>query len=450
VKAVATVRVSWDLAGAALILLLAAQAGWGSVYHVSPAGSDANPGGAAKPWRTLAHSADAAAPGDTVLIAAGTWHERLMPCRSGEPGKPITYASEGGVAVIDGQGVELPDDLTGVVEVNGARWIVLDGLRVINAGPYRDNAGIMVLDAADIVIRRCSTADTSSSGIGVWSSARVTIDQCSVERAASGGYQESLTVAGTDGFTVSGCRVSDCRKEGICIKDGSARGAVRGNDVRGAYSVGIYVDAWDKHTFAIEVSGNRVHHNDGNGIALASEMGGVLEDVSVHDNLCYANRFLGIQVSTNGDSPTHPMRGVAVVNNTCAGNGWADWGGGIALDNPEARNVLIRNNICSANRYFQLLAVDAVPAGAAEIDHNLIDSFGGTEGEILGDAAVQGDPLFRDAPRADFHLRAGSPAIGAGSANGAPSRDFDGRPRQRAEDSARGAGDIGALVHGSS
>ena len=63
------------------------------------------------------------------------------------------------------------------------------------------------------------------------------------------------------------------------------------------------------------------------------------------------------------------------------------------------------------------------------IDHNLIDSYRGTEGETRGSDYVEGDPLFVNAAGADYHLRENSLAIDAGSAAGAPSDDFDGRSR---------------------
>ena len=431
------------------IFLIISACCWGSVFYVSPDGNDSNPGTAPKPWKTISKAAATLQAGDTVYVSEGTYRERVVPRLSGGPGHPITYAAvKEGTVTLDGADVVLPDDLAGVFEINSRSWITVNGFRIVNAGPNRDSAGIMVIASSDVIIKNCITSRTVSSGIGVWAGRRVTVEGCRVDLAGSGGYQESITVAATDGFEVRGCLVSDCRKEGICLKDGSSHGKVTGNEVLGAYSVGIYVDAWDKYTHDIEVYGNRAHDNNGNGIALASEMGGLLENISVHDNLSYHNRHIGIHISTNGDTLRHPMRSISIVNNTCAVNGWDDWGGGIAHDNPDAMNVLIRNNICSANRYFQLVVIPGVPRGSAVVDHNLIDSFGATEGEVTGDAAVQGNPLFVSTAEGDFRLRLGSPAIDGGITEESAPKDFDGSPRPGAAAGETGGSsavcDIGA------
>jgi hypothetical protein len=284
------------------------------------------------------------------------------------------------------------------------------------------------------------TFNTVTSGIGVWWSSDVFVTGNEIVRACTGGHQETISVAGTDGFEVSGNVVHDSAdQEGICIKDGSMNGTVHDNLVFDVPEVGIYIDAWDTpRTSGISIYRNTVHDN-GNGILTASETGGFLEDVSIFNNLVYHNEFYGIAVTRNGTAPLHPARGITIVNNTVWNNGYT-WGGGIAVDNPDATEVVVRNNIVSDNLSFQLALSGDVPSGAVTFDHNLVDGYrGNPEGEIYGDDYVEGDPLFVDPAGGDFHLRAGSPAVDAGSADGAPGWDFDGVARPQG-----GGYDIGA------
>lgn len=413
-------------------------------FFVSPAGSDSNPGTKARPWKTVQHAADRLLPGQTVFLRAGTYRERVLPARSGTAGRYITYAAYPGEApVIDGATVTLPDDLAGLFEIAGRGYIRVSGLRIVNARPNKDNAGIMVIRSHDVVVERNRTSNTTSSGVGVWGSRNVVVSANDITRACSGGYQESLTVAGTDGFDVVGNVVHDTAKEGICLKDGSRNGKARGNTVHHVRAVGIYTDAWDKATSGIEISANTVHDTGSDGIALASEMGGRLSSVRVVNNVVYDAAFVGIAVTTNGDSEHHPIAGAQILNNTAWSNG-GSWGGGIAVANPDATGVVVRNNIVSDNRSFQLVLGGDVPAANAVFDHNLVDGYRGDaeDGEIYGAAHVEGDPLFVNAPGRNFRLRKGSPAIDRGSAAGAPKTDFEGRARPR------GAGyDIGAFEY---
>lgn len=61
--------------------------------HVSPSGDDAAAGTAAAPFRTVQRAAEAAQPGDTVLVAPGIYRERVAPPRGGVAGKPIVFRS---------------------------------------------------------------------------------------------------------------------------------------------------------------------------------------------------------------------------------------------------------------------------------------------------------------------------------------------------------------------
>lgn len=417
----------------------------GNIYYVAMNGDDANPGTLDQPWHTIQKAANSLAAGDTVYIRAGTYAERVQPQSSGSAGNLITYAAyPGETAILDGTDITLPDDLAGLFEITSRSYIRVVGLRVVNAGPNGNNAGIMVMDSGYITIENNNTYNTHSSGIGIWGSHHVAVAGNRIDEAGGSGMQECLTVAGTNAFEVHHNEVLNCHKEGIDAKDGASNGKIYHNEVYFTRSVGIYVDAWDKHTYNIEVYQNVVHdivNNDG--FALASEMGGLLENIHVYNNLAYHNRYVGLTIASYGPGGAagHPMKDIYVVNNTFYNNGWETWGGGIALDNVNGENLVIRNNILSQNLTFQLTLDPGVPTQTCTLDHNLIDGFRGTEGEIYGTDAVTGEARFMDAPVANLRLQADSPAIDAGAASGAPAADFDGLPRP-----LDGDGDSLALV----
>jgi len=411
----------------------------GQIYYVAPTGNDANPGTLAQPWRTIQHAADTLTAGDTVYIRAGTYPERVLPQHSGSPGNEITYAAyPGETATMDGTGIALPDDLAGLFEVAGRSYIRVSGLHVVNAGPHADNAGILVSDSDHITIENCATFHTASSGIAVWGSQQVIIECSTVEQAGLGGGQECITIAGTSNFEVRDNTVLDCQKEGIDAKDGSSNGLITHNVVNRPHAVGIYVDAWDKPTHDITVSRNLVFDSvEGAGFAVASEMGGLLSNIRLENNIAHHNYTYGIEISYCCIE-SHPMDGIIIVNNTLYGNG-VGWGGGIIADNAQAQNVVIRNNIAGQNLTFQLAVAADVPVGNVTVDHNLIDGYRGYEDEVYGEDYVEGDPQFVNPAHGDFHLQPGSPAVDAGSAADAPRVDLDGDPRPG------GAGyDIGA------
>lgn len=61
--------------------------------YVATTGSDANPGTAAKPLRTISKAATLANPGDIVSVASGTYNENVAITASGTPSAYITFKS---------------------------------------------------------------------------------------------------------------------------------------------------------------------------------------------------------------------------------------------------------------------------------------------------------------------------------------------------------------------
>ncbi|MCD4773405.1 MAG: right-handed parallel beta-helix repeat-containing protein [Bacteroidales bacterium] len=414
---------------------------YADTYYVAPYGNDNNPGTEVQPWLTIQKAANTLIAGDTVYVKTGTYNEQVIPQNSGSPGNYITYlAYPGDTVTINGTGIPVPI-WYGVFDITDKSYIEVSGLRVINS----TYAGIIAWGSSHIIIEKNYTYNTVSSGIASWESSNIIIDSNEVELACNDGLQECITVAVTDTFEVKNNHVHHGGPgtnggEGIDIKDGSSNGKVYKNHVHdmNMNRLGIYVDAWDKHTYNIEVFQNIVHHC-AHGIIVASEAGGLLENVRIYNNIAYNNEEVGIWIANWSSAQQQPMKDIKVINNTLYNNGNV-WGGGINVMNSDAENVVIRNNICSQNLSFQIVIEDA-PQNLI-VDHNLIDGYMGYWGEIYGSDSVVGNPMFVNPLEADFHLLEGSPAINSGSSDNAPDFDFDGNPRPQ------GAGyDIGAYEY---
>jgi len=85
---------------AAALVALAAPCAQAKTYFVATGGSDANPGAAERPFRSIQRAAKVMQPGDTCLVRGGLYRETVRPARSGEEGKPITFAAYGGESVV--------------------------------------------------------------------------------------------------------------------------------------------------------------------------------------------------------------------------------------------------------------------------------------------------------------------------------------------------------------
>jgi len=136
------------------LLVTSVSASWGTIYYVSPSGSDAYPGTMAQPWQTITKAANTLSPGDTVYIRAGIYHERVVPLNSGSAGLQIVYASfPGDQVTVDGSGVLVPE-WSGLFEVLNRAYIRVSGLKIINSISNQHNPGILVENSNHIRVEK--------------------------------------------------------------------------------------------------------------------------------------------------------------------------------------------------------------------------------------------------------------------------------------------------------
>jgi hypothetical protein len=111
---------TWGLAWIAAAVLTGPIASAREI-HVAKTGNDGNPGSAESPYLTIAKSAEAAQPGDTVVVHAGTYREWVKPRRGGpDESSRIVYRAAAGEDVL----VKGSEQITSWVDQGGGVWIV--------------------------------------------------------------------------------------------------------------------------------------------------------------------------------------------------------------------------------------------------------------------------------------------------------------------------------------
>ena len=440
-------------------------------YYVAPGGSDSDPGTETQPWVTFQHAADTAQPGDTVCFREGIYPtDEAHLTHSGTAGDLITfiaYPSE--TPVLDGEGsvgeLLILDQGTSYVRISG---FTLRNFTIWGMELSGENRHIQ-LDHLDIGGGEASIRFTYGETEGP--PAEGPVEYVTLEDSIIHGSQ----------YSAVDCTPGPCNNM-----------VIRQVEIYNTGLVGEASYGSDGLEFArgypVLVEDCYVHDNGGDGIDLNSrDRAGHATGVVVRRNRVVRNHLNGIKLWAGGRMENNVVWGqgnsavwvgtfpstVEVVNNTIAYNMWdltyseRNWafvaGYPEEMASPPVALTLLNNLFA-----FNANPTDGGPTGIylgpgvnlVREDHNLYWSR--EDGEITAEFVSgrdpdftraeitdgtwtaftdrgQGDvtlaPLFvSDWPGVDLDLQADSPAVDAGSADGAPADDIEGRLRDAAPD----------------
>lgn len=250
----ALARMEQPHARSAAMQAMAQQAG--TTYYVATNGDDGNPGTLDAPFRTIGRAASVVAAGDTVLVRGGQYNEQVVISASGNADARITFAAyPGEEPVIDGSGLPIAAN-DGLVEIG----------RPVDASPLNDTGNYVTFK--DFTVQNSSGRGISLTGDGaeiisntitrvqyagliarqsfhsvfsnnhIWDTARMNADHA----AAAGGWPAAVSAWESADIAITGNSVHDNHGEGIAIWKSTDHFYIADNTLHDNWGVNLYLD----------------------------------------------------------------------------------------------------------------------------------------------------------------------------------------------------------------
>jgi Periplasmic copper-binding protein (NosD) len=367
---------------------------------------------------TIQAAINAANPGDTVLVAPGTYKENVN-----FAGKLITVTSSDGPSVTTIDGGQAGSVVT--FNTGEGASTILNGFTIQNGTSVEHVGGGIYINSSSPTVTnnfvQNNTAASGGAGIGIeFASPRIQGNTVQ-NNTQAGGYSGGI---GGGGISVAGI--------GSALVVGNV---IANNSWPSGDGGGITLFAAGTPT----IRDNTITGNVASGVSPASQGGGIwivnTSDAFVVQNLIYSNsagQGSGIYFGVPSGN-----RGPILVNNTVIG-GFGGSAGSAVYASGFDNQVQFFNNLLIGLSGQNAVYCDATYSSQPPtFIHNNAYSPNGTG--MAGTCASQGtqngnisaDPQFVNPSSGDFHLQAASPAIDAGTnaVPNLPQTDFAGNPR---------------------
>ena len=365
-------------------------------------------------YSTIQTAIDASSNGDTVLVAAGTYTEKVL-----IDGKNISLISENGrdSTIIDALDrvnwrpltvLNITDSIKiqGFTLTNGNRS---SGTDAFSGGLYVEGSKGITLN--NLIVDNNTTAG-SGGGIGINSCTYpVTLDSIIISNNRSSDHGGGLQVIYTDSIDVSNLIVTNnFAPFGGGVQIGNSKANLTGlevlfneSDMSGG---GVYFNYSNSNLVNVIISNNSAtgkNFDSGGGGIYCTSSDINLKGVVITNNSAY--RGGGIDIFNESS--------VLISNGTIANNSASDNGGGIYTTSSSLSlvNCILWND--SPN----------------EIDGTASVTYSDVQNGWAGAGNIDLNPLFEDLEGNDYHLKIESPCIGAGKSIESSETDINGNPR---------------------
>jgi hypothetical protein len=435
----------------------------GCTKHVATTGNDSSPGSAGAPWRTLQHAADAAQAGDTVCLHSGTYAEAdtITFTQSGKENAPVTFTSAPGEKVtIQGslyvnQGVSYLNITSLVVtgfhfwgvSLQGDNQHILFSKLDVSGGeagfhftegesgqpPSNGPVSDIVLEDSTIRDAEYTAVDCTPGPCNNMIFRRLEISGSGIEAGFGG---DGLGLERGQNVLVEDCYIHDNGGDGIDLNSRDYDGNIPGNIVRNNRVV-------RNHLQGIKLwAGGWMENNLIWGQGIAPVMLGkypcTVEAVNntivfnMYDPV-YSGRDYAFIAGYPEDTGT-PTISLLLINNIFAFNTGPEVGDPTGIYLGPGVNLTESNNLFWSREDGEIQAEFVKGHDSWFIRTEVSDgTWAQFSGQGVGDLSA--DPLFLSGwPDVDAHLQSGSPAINAGTPDGAPDLDLEGKPRDSQPD----------------